>query len=105
MTFINMKVPQNKFINTVASSAFGVLLIHANSNTMRQWLWKDICRNVEVFSSPYLYIHTLLVPVSIFAVCIIIDQFRLRFLERPILNWAERVCNHLYNKLSNHLFL
>ena len=41
MCFKNLKKPQSFIINKTASSIFGVLLIHANSNTMRQWLWKD----------------------------------------------------------------
>ena len=30
-----------KLINTISASTFGVLLIHANSDFMRQWLWND----------------------------------------------------------------
>lgn len=101
MFFVNLKIPQNQFIITVASSAFGVLLIHANCGTMRQWLWGDICRNAEMFTTPYIYIHALLVPVAIFAVCIVIDQLRLRLLERPVLDWAERLCKRLAGSLLN----
>lgn len=38
MYFKDLKVKRNKFINTVAASSLGVLLIHANSDTMRRWL-------------------------------------------------------------------
>lgn len=41
LLFKNLNMKYNPFINTIASSAFGVLLIHANSDAMRQWLWKD----------------------------------------------------------------
>ena len=34
MFFINVKMENGRFINTVATSAFGVLMIHANSDTM-----------------------------------------------------------------------
>ena len=37
--FKNIHLGQSKIINTIASSTFGVLLIHANSDTMRRWLW------------------------------------------------------------------
>lgn len=33
-------------IIAIAASTFGVLLIHANSETMRNWLWKDTLDNV-----------------------------------------------------------
>lgn len=42
----NLHIRQSKWINTIASCTFGVLLIHANSDAMRQWLWKETCDNV-----------------------------------------------------------
>ena len=36
--FKNIKVPYSKFINIIGASTFGVLLIHAHSDAMRQWL-------------------------------------------------------------------
>lgn len=101
MFFVNLKIPQNRFINTVASSAFGVLLIHANCGTMRQWLWHDVCHSTDMFATPYIYIHVLLVPIAIFAACAAIDQLRLRFLERPVLDWTEWICKRLTGSLLN----
>lgn len=42
--FKNWKIKYSKFINTVSATTFGILLIHANSDSMRQWLWKDRTR-------------------------------------------------------------
>lgn len=53
MLFKNMNIKYNKVINFIASSTFGVLLIHANSNTMRQFLWKDICNVVGSYNSNF----------------------------------------------------
>ena len=47
MTFKDLKMKYHKWINTIAASTFGVLLIHANSDTMRLWLWRDTLQNVE----------------------------------------------------------
>ena len=41
MWFKSINIRNSKLVNTIAASSFGVLLIHANSNTMRQWLWQD----------------------------------------------------------------
>ena len=49
MFFKNLKIGYSKFVNSVAVSAFGVLLIHANSDIMRQWLWKDMLNNVGMY--------------------------------------------------------
>ena len=40
--FKNISLGQNRFINIVSSATFGVLLIHASSDTMRKWLWQDV---------------------------------------------------------------
>lgn len=86
MFFKNLKIPQSRLINTVAASAFGVLLIHANSDTMRQWLWMDALNNVGAYSASYFALHAIGSVVVIFVICIVIDHLRIRFLERPFLN-------------------
>lgn len=86
MFFKNLKVPQSKRINTVAASTFGVLMIHAHSDTMRRWLWKDTLNNVGAYNSPYFAIHAIGSVIIIFVVCITIDHLRIRLLERPFLN-------------------
>jgi len=84
--FKNLKVRHNKIINTVAASCFGVLLIHTNSDTMRQWLWKDFLHNTDRFTSSYLWLHMLLSCIGIYIACTIIDICRIKFLEKPIFN-------------------
>lgn len=83
MFFKNIKIPYNRFINTVAASTFGVLLIHANSDTMRQWLWKDIFNNVGMYESMSGYVHAIAAVILVFTVCTIIDNLRIRLIEIP----------------------
>lgn len=83
MFFKNLDIKYNKFINAVAATAFGVLLIHANSDAMRQWLWKDTLDNVGMFYSPYFFIHAIGCVIGVFAVCSFIDHLRIRFIEKP----------------------
>ncbi len=90
MFFKNLKMKNSRFINIVAESAFGVLLIHANSDTMRQWLWMDTLKNVEAYSTDYLYIHGFVSVICIFVVCVLIDRIRIRFIEKPIFRCLER---------------
>lgn len=83
MFFKNVKVKNSKFINTVAASSFGVLLIHAHSDAMRQWLWRDVLDNVSMYHSPWLILHALASVLGIYIICTIIDHLRIRFLEKP----------------------
>lgn len=49
MAFKNLNIRNSKIINTIAASTFGVLLIHANSDIMRKWLWKDTLNNCDAY--------------------------------------------------------
>ena len=81
----------SKFINTAAAGTFSVLLIHAASDTMRKWLWQDICQVPKLLHGnfSYLVIEALLVPIIVFAVCSFIDYWRRKYLERPFMQWIN----------------
>ena len=89
MFFKNLNIKQSKLINTIAASTFGVLLIHANSDTMRQFLWKDVLKNTNMYGTPYLFLHAIGSVLGVYIICTIIDVLRARFLERPIFNKIE----------------
>jgi hypothetical protein len=88
--FKNIKVKTNRVINTIAASSFGVLLIHANSDMMRQWLWKDLLKNIEYFDSNYLWIHMIVSVVLIYIICTVIDICRIKYIEHPIFYYIHQ---------------
>lgn len=89
--FKNLKIKYNAFINTVASSTFGVLLIHANSDTMREWLWNDFLRNADFYSSSLLVLHFIGSVISVFVVCTLIDIVRTRYVEKPFFRFWDYI--------------
>ena len=94
--FKNVKVPYNKFINTVAASAFGVLLIHANSDAMRQWLWKDVLNNMAMYESSLLVVHAIGSVALVYIICTVIDYLRIRFIEAPFFLWWDEKWVRIY---------
>ena len=75
----SINIGSNKFINLLSASTFGVLMIHANSNTMRKWLWQDVCKNVENFTSSSLLqfiFHAVVCTLVVYIVCVFIDIIR-----------------------------
>ena len=82
MTFKDMKMKYHKWINTIAASTFGVLLLHANSDTMRQWLWKDIVDCSGSFYRTDTCLYALLAVLAIFFICILIDYVRIHTIEK-----------------------
>ena len=91
--FKNMKISYSKWINTIASSMFGVLLIHANSNTMRQWLWKDTLQNADHYGDEHYILYAIMCVLIIFVTCIIIDHIRIHTIERYTFKQIDKILN------------
>ena len=90
--FKNLNIGYSKVINTIAASAFGVLLIHANSNAMRQWLWKDTLDNVENYAGN-IYLHAVVSVLAVYATCTAIDFIRIQLLEKPVFKVIDQKLN------------
>ena len=103
MWFKNLKIKNSKIINTIAASAFGVLLIHANSNTMRQWLWKDTIDCVGHYDAPYYWLYATGCVLAIYTICTIIDIIRIKTIETPLLNVTERFCLRAWESIRNKI--
>lgn len=72
---------QSRAINTIASSTFGIYLIHDNP-FVRKIIWTDVFHNPDFISSNYLVLHMLGVVIVIFSVCGIIELIRKNTLEK-----------------------
>jgi hypothetical protein len=90
LCFLTINIGYKKYINKMATAVFGVLLIHANSDVMRQWLWKDTLNNVDVYlySTPaYFLFHMIISCVTIYLICTIIELIRINFIEKPLFTY------------------
>ena len=101
MYFKNLSIKKSKLINTIAASSFGVLLIHANSSAMRQWLWYDTIDCVGHYDAPYYWLYAIGCVFVIYASCTIIDIIRIRTIETPLLNITERLCLRFWKSIKN----
>ena len=89
--FKNISIPQSKVINAIGGSTFGVLLIHANSDAMRTWLWKDTVDVVGHYALPLglLILFSIGVVLAVFTVCNLIDQLRIAIIEKWFFRWYD----------------
>ena len=101
MFFKNLRIPYNKFINMVACASFGVLLIHANSDAMRNWLWGSTLKNTVVFHTPWCYTHFVCSVLGIYIICTGIDLLRIYFIEKPFFRFYDSFSPSFYIKLSS----
>lgn len=81
--FRKLDIKPSKWINTISASTFGVFLIHTSSNAMRSYLWGDVCKCTEWYNSPWLPLYAILVVCGIYVTCTLIDQIRIRCIEKP----------------------
>ena len=88
--FRQLKIGYHSWINTIAASTFGVLLIHANSETMRHWLWGTLLHNKQMYDVPYGVLLSMVSVLGVFLVCSVIDILRIQLLERSFFRFYDR---------------
>lgn len=97
---------QSNFVNLIASTTFGVYLIHSNYFVHR-FIWGNLFNNSKYYiSNDYkIIIHSIFSIALTYIVCVIIDLFRIYCIERwllPILYKfgkyliikKEEICKH-----------
>lgn len=105
--FLNSKINYSKAINTIATSTFGVFLIHTRGDVMRQWLWVDTLDVVGHYNSKLMPLHAIGSVLAIFIICTVIDQIRIRFIEKPFFRlWDKHSEGFVskYKKFESKLF-
>ena len=101
MYFKGLSMNYHPLINQIGAATFGVFLIHANSDTMRQWLWKDLLNNAGHYAGN-IYIHSVLCVITIFSICALIDMIRLNLIEKPTFNMLDKQMTKRNNRLLFH---
>ena len=86
----NLPIPYIKGVNAIASTTLGVLYIHANSDTMRRFLWKDLFDNMGHYHSPLLLPYACGVVIIVYIVCVILDLLRMKLIEKPLFAFLDR---------------
>lgn len=81
--FRNIKIKQSNGINRIASTTFGILLIH-DHNVFRPYLWQNIINTKKWSSSSYFLLYVMLSTILIFLICMMIDLARKYILEKKL---------------------
>ncbi|MDE6007096.1 MAG: acyltransferase [Muribaculaceae bacterium] len=105
MYFKDLKLPYSRLINAVGAATFGVLLIHANSEAMRTWLWKETIDTTGHFGDSVMMTlgYAMVSVVLVFVLCAGIDWFRGRLIEPFYIKYAERCARYLKPRLQKIL--
>lgn len=102
MYFKDLKIPYSRWINALGGATFGVFLIHANSDAMRLWLWRETVDCIGHFRDSLLWTlgYAVVSVLLIFIVCAGIEWFRGQFIEPYILNFLSSKLSKIKQKLS-----
>lgn len=97
--FSRIDIGSNRVINIVASATFGVYLIHDN-NYVRVFLWENLFKNASFAHSDYLIPYSILVIISVYIVCTLIELMRIYLIEKRYMPWLTRISEKIENKLK-----
>lgn len=92
--FKSMDIKYNKVINVIASSTFGIYLIH-DHDFVRPYLWINLFKVSKYYNSIYLIPYIIFIILSVFIVCSIIELIRIYLFEKQYMK--------LVNKFSTKL--
>lgn len=103
--FKNLKIKNNKIINTLASSSLGVYIIH-ESRFMKSILYDTVLNVGYFFEKWYFVFYMVLVVISIYIIAVLIDLLRQKgekaiFNQRSILS---KICQKIDKLINIWLF-
>ena len=91
--FKNIKIPYNKYINSISASIFAVYLIHENK-IVRPFLWQKLIIVNNFIDEPYFVVTAIIFPIIVFATCIIFDKIFAK-LYGPIIEYISNSFSNL----------
>ena len=107
-TFKNLNIGYSKFINLVAKTTFGMLMIHANSDAWRTFMWRDLLHvdsSASLSAFPLLE-RSIVIVSGVFICCSLLDIIRIYLIERPTFEHFDRIEGwiHKFQRVITHFF-
>lgn len=100
--FISLKSKNNKIINYISSTSFGVYIFH-QVPVFINVLWYNIFL-CDKWSYPKLIVlYTILIAISVYIMGSVIDIIRKKFFEKKFLD--NKISNYICNKIDSFLIL
>lgn len=100
--FVNTKFTYNKVINLIASTTFGVYLIHDNEY-VRHFLWHTVFNNAEFQDSITIIPYSIVVSIIVFLLCSIVEFFRIHYIEARFIKIIGLIVNYILSKLPKKI--
>ena len=82
--FLKAKITYRPWINVVASTTFGIYLLHDNRLFLHH-MWDNVLATYQYYDSILLPLYAIFVVALIFVVGMTVDYVRLAFIEKPVM--------------------
>lgn len=92
--FNSMNIKNNK-INIISKTTFGVLLIHTNSETMRNWIWNDLLRCTTYFNTSLYLIHAVCSVLLVYLACVFIEEIRIVIFDKTFDKASDTIAGYI----------
>lgn len=89
MIFEKMKMGYHRWINVIASAAFGVYLIH-DHRFVRAFLWETVFKNAQFQNSAKIIPYSVFAVIVVYIICTVIDLLRQKLFEKKYMKVVSR---------------
>ena len=95
LLFHSLDIGINRRINSIAATTLGVYLIH-DLSIWRKVIWYRILRvDTVLYNSRWFPLISIVVIISVFSICSLIDLIRLTWIEQPMNNRVKKVLDRV----------
>ena len=100
--FKNLNIKNSKFINTVASTTFGIYLLH-DCACGKPLVWNCIFHTLDIqYQSEWFIWYLIGTCITVFCVLSTIDYLRIRFIEKRYMPYCDNVLHKIIAKIKSN---
>ena len=100
--FLKAKITYHPWINTIASTTFGIYLLHDNKLFFHH-MWDNVFGTYQYYESTLLPLYALLIVALIFIVGMVVDYMRLAFIEKPVMKVLTPILDRIQSRIEKNL--
>lgn len=105
--FSNISIGNNNIVNKIASTTFGIYLLHENV-FLREIIWEKIVQGYNYINSPFLIINAICGVLGVFLVALILDIVIEKIFVNNLLKLISRIWSQLkksknFGRLKNNI--
>ena len=99
IVFLKVKITYRLWINTIASTTFGIYLLHDNKLFLHH-MWDNVFGTYQYYDSTFLPLYAICIVAIIFVIGMIVDYGRLAFIEKLIMKALTPILDRIQSRVK-----